>query len=186
MKEMNKRAAMELSISTIVVIVLAMSMLILGLVLVKNIFSGAQNVVDMNQDQLENQISKMYGEDQKLVIYPSSQMVEVTQGESSGFGFGIKNLNNGSSANVQFSYSIVISGDEVPKNCGVSKETIMDYMVTPKEEAGLSLASGELTAAKVIFQTDVGAPLCMVRFRINTFAGEQPYASGFVDVEFVA
>jgi len=182
----SQRAAMELSISTIVVIVLAMSMLILGLVLVKNIFSGAQNIVDMNQDQLENKISKMYGEDQKMVIYPSSQMVNVKQGESGGFGFGIKNLNQGSSANIQFSYSIIISDEDMVAKCGISKEALMDYMVTPQEESGLSLASGELTTAKVIFETDVGAPLCTVRFRINTFAGEQPYASGFVDVKFTA
>ncbi len=36
---MRKRAAIELSIGTIVIIVLAISMLILGLVLVKNILS---------------------------------------------------------------------------------------------------------------------------------------------------
>ena len=36
----NKKAAIEMSIGTIVTIVLAMSMLILGMVLVKNIFSG--------------------------------------------------------------------------------------------------------------------------------------------------
>ena len=37
----KKKAAIELSVGTIVVIVLAMSMLILGLVLIRNIFKGS-------------------------------------------------------------------------------------------------------------------------------------------------
>ena len=43
---MQKRGAMELSIGTIVIIVLAMSMLILGLVLIRTIFTGAKYNID--------------------------------------------------------------------------------------------------------------------------------------------
>ncbi|MEK6953289.1 MAG: hypothetical protein AABX29_09845, partial [Nanoarchaeota archaeon] len=46
----NKKAALELSIGTIVILVLAMSMLILGLILIRTIFTGAKyNVETMNK-----------------------------------------------------------------------------------------------------------------------------------------
>ena len=51
---LNKKAAMELSIGTIVIIVLAMSMLILGLVLIKTIFSGAKYNIDTMNDKVRN------------------------------------------------------------------------------------------------------------------------------------
>jgi len=41
---MNKKAAIELSIGTIVIVVLVMSMLILGMVLVRNIFSPEETI----------------------------------------------------------------------------------------------------------------------------------------------
>ena len=44
--KLRKKGAIELSIGTIVIIVLAMSMLILGIILIKNIFSGSTNAVD--------------------------------------------------------------------------------------------------------------------------------------------
>ena len=57
----KKKGAMELSISTIVIIVLAMSMLIFGMILLKNIFGGAKDVVDMTNEQVKNQIAILFG-----------------------------------------------------------------------------------------------------------------------------
>ena len=64
----NKKAAIELSIGTIVIIVLAMSMLILGLVLVKNIFSGATDSVDELNDKVQSEIIKLFTEEVADVI----------------------------------------------------------------------------------------------------------------------
>ena len=54
---MKKRGAVELSVSTIVIVVLAMSMLILGIVLVKNIFSSANDIVDMVRLSFEKRLT---------------------------------------------------------------------------------------------------------------------------------
>ena len=65
----GKTGALELSIGTIVIIVLAMSMLILGMVLVRNIFSGSsENILQMN-DKVKDQINRLFVEDKKPVIY---------------------------------------------------------------------------------------------------------------------
>ncbi|MBI2449596.1 hypothetical protein HYV49_04845 [Candidatus Pacearchaeota archaeon] len=63
---MQKRGAIELSIGTIVVIVLAMSMLILGIVLVRSILCGAINLTgDVNTNvkkELQNLFQSTGGE----------------------------------------------------------------------------------------------------------------------------
>ena len=58
----NKKAAIELSIGTVVIIVLAMSMLILGLVLIRNIFTGATESVDQINDNVRSEIIKLFQE----------------------------------------------------------------------------------------------------------------------------
>jgi hypothetical protein len=182
----GKRAAVELSISTIVIVVLAVSMLILGLVLVRTIFSGAKSVADMSSDQMKNQIATLFGEAKKVVVYPDSKRVDVVQGELGGFGIGIKNLIQGSSSGKLFSYEVIVSDPDVQKKCGVTDTAILGLITTGRAEKDISLASGELTAGKVLFSTSVGDPQCTVRFRINVMVNNEPYGSELMDVSFKA
>ena len=183
---MGKRGAVELSISTIVIVVLAVSMLILGLVLVKSIFTGAKNVADMSSDQMKNQISTLFGDEKRVVVYPDSKRVEVIQGEQGGFGIGIKNLREGSAATTKFSYEVIVSDADVQKKCGVNDAVILNLITTGRAEKDIPLASGELTVGKVLMTTGVGDPLCTVRFRINVMANSEPYGSELMDVTFKA
>ncbi|MBS3071940.1 hypothetical protein J4408_03040 [Candidatus Pacearchaeota archaeon] len=59
----NKKAAIELSIGTVVIIVLAMSMLILGLVLIRNIFTGATDSVNILDDKVQSAIVSLFAEE---------------------------------------------------------------------------------------------------------------------------
>mgnify|MGYP001581238627 FL=1 len=59
-RENNRQGALELSIGTIVVIVIGMSMLVLGLVLVKTIFSGSIGSVDKLNDGVLQEITKLF------------------------------------------------------------------------------------------------------------------------------
>ncbi|MDO8459482.1 MAG: hypothetical protein Q7S74_00065 [Nanoarchaeota archaeon] len=61
--EQNKKGAIELSIGTVVIIVLAMAMLILGLVLVRSIFKGAIDSVDITNRQVQAQITSLFSKD---------------------------------------------------------------------------------------------------------------------------
>ena len=56
----GKKGAIELSIGTIVIVVLAMSMLILGLVLVRTIFAGATYNVQQMNDKVKDQINQLF------------------------------------------------------------------------------------------------------------------------------
>ena len=83
---------MEMSVGTIVTIVLLVTLLILGVVLIKNIFTSAKGVVDLTDQQLRNEINKLFSEDSKISIYPGTRLVEIKQEATDGVGFGIKNL----------------------------------------------------------------------------------------------
>ena len=64
----NKQAAFEMSITTVVVLVIAMVMLALGLVLVKNIFGGATSSVDIINDKVKSQINNLFQSTDSNVI----------------------------------------------------------------------------------------------------------------------
>ncbi len=187
MKKFNqKKAAIELSIGTIVIIVLAMSMLILGLVLVKSIFSGSIDIAEMTTDQLKNQVAAMFGEDKKLVVYPDSRHINLKQGNEEGFGIGIKNLIEGSSAPIKFSYEVVVSDPDLRSKCGISDREAEDYIITGRAEDNIEIPSGDFTSAKVLFNVPVGSSLCTIRYRVNAKANGQAYASELMDVTIKA
>ncbi|MBU0907131.1 MAG: hypothetical protein KKD18_02855 [Nanoarchaeota archaeon] len=90
----NKKAAIELSIGTVVIIVLAMTMLILGILLIRNIFSTATGAVTEIDQGVKNEINKLFSENQDkiLVIYPDSGIIKLPQGsQDAGFVVAIRN-----------------------------------------------------------------------------------------------
>ena len=182
---MKKRAAIELSMSTVVIVVLAMSMLILGVVLVKNIFSGTTSVVDMTNDQMEDQISQLFGEDSKLVVYPSARQITVEMGETDGFGIGIKNLVGGSSGGT-FSYEVIVSDEDIESKCGVTEEEALSWIVTGRTEKDIGLAAGESVTGKVLIHVPEGTTICTFRYRVNSYYNGNNYASELMDVTISA
>lgn len=181
----NKSGAVELSISTIVIVVLGVSMLILGVVLLKNIFAGSTSAVDSLNDQVTSEINKLFGEDKKIVIYPTTEKVTVRQGKQEGFAIGISNKLSGSSAqNAKFSYK-VIPVSKVEDDCGVSEAEIMKLFAAGSEETkDIPIPTGAPKPILVLFDTGEGDPRCTVRFRIDVTQGANNYDYAFVFVTF--
>jgi hypothetical protein len=125
----NQKAQMEMSVGTIVTIVLLVTLLILGVVLIKNIFTSAKGVVDLTDQQLRSEISKLFSEDSKMSIYPGTRLVEIKQEATDGVGFGIKNLQQGAAGQTTFSY--IISAADV-SNCGVTNSVAESWITVGK------------------------------------------------------
>jgi hypothetical protein len=96
----NKKAAFEMSISTVVIIVIAVVMLILGLVFVGRIFEVATGSVDIIDDQVKNELINLFGGSggKEIIVKLGAQSAKVKQG-TQGFGFvfgiapsGVSNL----------------------------------------------------------------------------------------------
>lgn len=162
----NKRAAMEMSVGTIVTIVLLMSVLVLGVFLVQNIFKSAKGAIDLTDDQLKNEIGKLFGEDKELVIYPSSRKVEIKQEENDGVGIGIKNLLQGVSGTQTFSYEVIVSD---ASDCTESEEEIEEWFTVGKAEDNIPIAVGKSAVQKVLFRIPSGTSLCTARFRVSVY-----------------
>jgi hypothetical protein len=182
-KKKNKRAALELSIGTIVILVLAMSMLILGLILIRTIFSGAKfNVETMNQ-KVESEINKLFVEDQRAVIYLPNRIAEIKQGDEFGLGFGIQNA----VATQKFRWSVTVADDNIRKKCGV-RENEAEAWITTGGTGSVDVSSGQKYTDIVRFNVPEGAvsdiSTCIIRYKleINKEDGT-PYTTEPFDID---
>ena len=103
----SKKAAIELSIGTVVIIVLAMTMLILGITLIRSIFSGAKDSVTQIDQGVKNEINKLFAEnaEKRLVLLPDSKLTKIEQGATgNGFAVAIRNVDELNS--LQYTYKI--------------------------------------------------------------------------------
>ncbi len=172
-----------MSVGTIVTIVLLMSVLVLGIFLVKNIFSSAKGAVDLTDEQLRNEINKLFSEENRISIYPGTRFVEIKQEETDGVGIGIRNLLTGEAGTKKFSYEVVATEVE---DCGVSKEEAESWIVTGKSEEDIPIPSGAFLTDKILFRIPVGAPLCIAKYRINVDAEGDTYATDSFNIEIKA
>ncbi len=186
MRKFSKKGAMEMSVGTIVTIVLLVTVLILGIVLIKNIFSSAKGVVDLTDQQLRDEINKLFSEDSKISIYPGTRFVEIKQEETGGVGVGIKNLLVGATGNKAFSYTVAVSDAGIQEKCGITKEVAEAWITTGKAEEDIPIPPGDYSTQKVLFEIPTGSPLCTIRFRINVEADDAAYATDFFDVKVKA
>ena len=182
-RNLNKKGAIEMSVGTIVTIVLMVTMLILGIVLIRNIFSSAKGVVDLTNQQLESEIEKLFSEENAIAMYPSTRYIEIKQESTDGVGFGIKNLQQGAAGATTFSYQV--SASDV-SNCGVSKDVAESWIIVGKSENDIAIPIGGKIVRKIMFQIPLGSPLCIARFKVEVQAGENAYASDFFDVKILA
>jgi|TARA_Y100000310_G_scaffold96765_1_gene94511 hypothetical protein len=166
-KRKNKRAALELSIGTIVILVLAMSMLILGLILIRTIFSGAKFNVETMNKKVEAEINKLFVEDQRAVIYLPNRIALVKQGSDFGLGFGINNI----IATQEFSWKIKVPRDDrLSKKCGFSNEDKALDWITTGGTGKVRIGSGQKYTDIVRFNIPEGAisdiSTCIIRFQL--------------------
>jgi hypothetical protein len=182
----NKIGSIEMSVGTIVTIVLSVTLLILGIFFVQNIFSTANGVADLTDQQLRSEISKLFSEEDKISIYPGTRFIEIKQETTDGVGIGIKNLLQGSGGDTTFSYEVVVSDSTIKEKCGIGEDEVINWITTGKSEKDIPIPSGDISTQKVLFDIPTGAPLCTVRFRINVYANGKSYATDFFDLKIKA
>jgi len=94
----GKRGAFELSITTMIVIVLSITMLIMGLVLIRNIFTGATDSVDSLSSSVQEEINKIFtDENKKIVIYVGEDKTAKIKAGTNNFGVVIAARTNAGS-----------------------------------------------------------------------------------------
>ncbi|MBU2104419.1 MAG: hypothetical protein KKF67_01435 [Nanoarchaeota archaeon] len=159
----NKIAAMEMSIGTIVTIVLLMTTLVLGLILINSIFKNTKGAIDLTAEQLTNQIGKAFGSgEDKVVIYPESGKLTIKQEDEEAVGIGIRNLLTGVSGSQKFFYNITIA-----ESNGCGNENLLNWIQIGKSESNIPISVGDYYVTKTYFKIPLGAPLCTVKYRVE-------------------
>ncbi len=114
----NREGALELSIGTIVVIVIGMSMLILGLVLVRTIFSGSTSTVDDLNEQVQSEILNLFGDSTGNVVVKlgSADTAKVKPGDRFNVAVGAQHPDGASITRDSLQYRISLA-DDSNENC---------------------------------------------------------------------
>ena len=132
----NKDGALELSIGTIVVIVIGMSMLILGLVLVRTIFTGSTEAVDVLNEKVQGEIVSLFAAEGSDVVIKlgSDRVVKVKKGEYTNVGIGARKADGSTITSRQdLTYKVSYDDDNYegscnnPRNMFVKDPNVMRY-----------------------------------------------------------
>ena len=177
----SKHAAMEMSVGTIVTIVLLMTVLILGLVLVRGIFSSSVENIDSIDQAVKNEINKLFTEDnsRRIVIYPPTREISVKKGEGGGFGFSIRNNEPETGS---FSYQLNVI--EIAQNCQMTESQAENLIIFGKT-GNFILPSGDALEEPILvkFSIPESASICNIRYGINVEKdGNQYFQTVTVDL----
>lgn len=174
-----------MSVGTIVTIVLLMTVLILGIVLVRTIFTSAKYNIETIDEKVKTEINKLFAEDKRIVVYLANQQATVKQGENWGVAWAVKNVNTGTTDAADLTYEVLVS--ELGNCAGLSEENALNLLILGKSETtGIPLPPGQTNYEITRLSIPETAPLCTIRYRINTMLDGADYATSFFDVEITA
>ena len=172
---------------TIVVLVLAMSIMILGIVLVKNIFSTGTDAVDLIDNNLKAQINQLFNnDDRRTVVYLPGNAADMKKGQKYLVRFGIKNVVRGEANAGQFTYQIRAA--EVEEGCkGLSLESAEKFLKTGKTiTRPLPIIAGDKpTERTVVVEIPDSAPLCTISYDLLVKKDGADYDTNYFIVTIV-
>lgn len=179
----SKKAAMEMSVGTIVTIVLLVTVLVLGLVLVRTVFSTGTNAVDQIDSALQNEINNLFASEGNLVVYPASRELTLKRGDTpKGFAFSIKN--NEETESATFDYSVF--AQDVSKCGGLSEEKANNFLIAPSGKVELGAGNTLDLPMLVRFDIPETTSLCTIVYvlSVNKTVGstKSPYSAAQIFV----
>lgn len=149
-RELGKKGAIELSMNTIIIVVIGITILTLGLRWIYNIFGGLQEQSDKIKTLSEEQITALFGASDKAINIPAS-IISVQQGKEYNLKVMMRNVLQ---APHTFKYALVLEEGTAPAN------SVRWY------KKDIKLNSGQGFEDIVTFSTK-GYALGTYRFRVN-------------------
>ena len=182
----NKRAAIEMSIGTIVTLVLSVTLLIILIGFITKVGNFGNDIIDQTDDQVMKKITSafMNGEIEEISIAPIDGALEVKAGSDSQFGLVIGNTLEGvNGATTTFSYEIFVNENDLG-TCGKTKAELESLIPTGKSDSGIIVSPGDVSnLLRVPLFIPKGFPTCTFRYRINVYKSDgTPYGSEAMDV----
>lgn len=174
---MDKKGAVELSMTTIIIIVIGITILSLGLVWIRSVFSDVSTISSGAFDQANSEIDELFaGTDQAVGVSPSQ--LTISQGDTDQASLAINNLE---SSDVQVSASVkalAMGGEPADKLVCAFSETLNS------ELPARTLPSGKGIGNLYLYVEDKGSALgnyaCSVTIDLG---GTQQTVSLLVSIE---
>lgn len=156
----KKRGAIELSMTTIIVVIMGITLLTLGLRWVYNIYGDIEKQKTQMSEAMEQQIIDTFGKSDKPLNLLKNYLT-IKQGETQNLGIAIRNIGNND--NQHFKYDIVI--DQIPSNA--NKNSVLSWFLYSKGKE-FTLDSGQIQTDLIsIGVPKTGAPLGRYRVTVE-------------------
>jgi hypothetical protein len=162
----SKKAAIEMSMTTIVTIVLVVVTLVLALVLIRTIFTSSTNAITQVNTAIQDQINNLFtSQGGNLQVYPASRQVVITRGATppEGFAFSVKNPEVNTAT---FTYSVDAADVH---NCGSTFTTDMANNYLLGATGSFTIGPGAILnpSELVAFTNTASAPPCTIIYDLN-------------------
>jgi hypothetical protein len=187
-KMTNKKAAMEMSIGTLVTIVLLMTVLILGLILVQRIFVGATDSVDSINDQVMTQINNLFStENRDLVVSLGSQHTAKVKQGTTNFGLvvGYAPENTGNLNTCEYDITTATGSNYCKEKLGAKP---LEWFVTGYNNVKFSETQNGVGFDLIKLNVPGSLSPCLQRFTIQVGCGtgtSKTTASTYFDIEVI-
>jgi hypothetical protein len=174
----SRSAQMEMSVGTIVTIVLLMIVLVLGIFFIQKIFNVGTNAVDTIDNQVQSQLQKLFSGDDQLRtgFYPTSREVIVKKGDTpKGFAFQIRNSDPSAAT---FSFTTVAS--DVSKCNSITLDAANNLLLGGA--GSIDIGSGDTSTARIVeFVIPSTFPACTLVYDLKITKDSTPYD----DINFI-
>lgn len=172
---------MEMSVGTIVTVVLLMAVLILGIFLVQKIFSGSSDAIDSINNQVINEINGIFENPAaKISVAPNDRSITLDKGDETpkGFAFSVKNTDT-----TDHSYTFTVLANDV-SNCGGSFTTqeANTYVLGGTGNFNLGRGSTLELPRLVKFDLPESAPPCTIVYQLDVKQNGNSYTGADVFV----
>lgn len=143
MRSLSKSGAIEMSIGTIVIIVIAITMLVFGIVFVRNVMCSAISLTAQTSDGAKSEITKLFGATGNEVqcIGSAGESVALTPGRMNIIYCGVK-------AKVAAQYSIDVT--KIVAGSGIPDAKLQSWIVAGEKSWTGAVSPGDDVPKKIL------------------------------------
>ena len=186
----QKRAAMEMSVGTMVTIVLLVTVLILGLTLVRGIFRGATDSIDSINEQVKSEIDNLFNTAQKEIVVSlgAKQTANVKRGtQNFGFVFGYYPDDPTELMNDKCYYNIEASdtGQYCSRITGWDKDKVKDWIISGTNRVSFDRLEKDTGYALVTLSIPEGIPTCEQKFYLEVTCPGSTSSKSFFQINVI-
>jgi hypothetical protein len=176
MKKMSKKAAIEMSMSTVVVIVLSVTILIFGMIFVKNIMCSGISLTEEIDEKLMAEIADTFGTTDYGVKCMGEDSI-VTLGDG-----GTRRIACMINTDVQADYLLDVIGIETTGKTGATSGEIQDWVLDGTDDWDGTVPPGTKTVPVLVLDIPKKTSTTNMRIKVNEYIDNELQETHTLDI----